>query len=335
MWEDPKRTAKWALLFWFLWYTQHIMGYLYFWVIYSTIRNWFQPSSVETVRESVSRSLDRENKVQAWGELIQKHGKDDWVEPLLDELGPVIQRQMGDLADYLEVLVNFYRHERPNKTMASLLFFGSCLTITLLADMEFCMKLFWFLVGGGFFFTYPIGTRFPRYRMLVSPLRWIMWDVPTHAELAILRLQEKALLRDADLAEFEYENTEVAALEPKDEYAFDVFHNGARNRIVINRAGIELQRRYWPFSTVVEMRKIDQEDASNKLSNMAKLGSRSAEALEIAFTDGTVTLLLRPADRDRIFNLVLAWSGLKWQSLQMERHRERSRLDQAVKRAMQ
>jgi hypothetical protein len=336
-WEDPKRTAKWAML----WYTQHIMGYVYFWVIYSTIRNWFQPTSVQTIRQSVSRSVDRKRKVQAWGELIQRHGKDDWIEPLLDELGPLIQRQLGDLADYLEVLINFRRHERPDKTMASLVFFGSCLAITLLADMEFCMKVVWFIVGLGFFFTYPIGTRFPKYRMVVSAWRWIMWDIPTHAELAILKLQQKAVMRDADLTEFDYSQpgSELSEIErpssTKEEYTFNVFHNGEKGRLVVNRTGIELQRRYWAFSTLCEMRKVDEPDADSKLKNMAKLGRRLAEGLEFIFSDGSVNLLLHPADRDRVFNLVLAWSGLKWQALHIERHRERSKTDQAVRKALQ
>ena len=38
------------------------------------------------------------------GELIDKHGRDDWIEPLVDHLGPYIQLQLGDVANILEVL---------------------------------------------------------------------------------------------------------------------------------------------------------------------------------------------------------------------------------------
>jgi hypothetical protein len=38
-----------------------------------------------------------------FGELIDKHGRENWLEPLIDELGPYIQLQLGDVANMLEV----------------------------------------------------------------------------------------------------------------------------------------------------------------------------------------------------------------------------------------
>lgn len=323
MWKDPKLTARWLVLFCVLWYTEHIMGYCYFYVIYSTLRNKFRPSSVQTVRESVTRAIDREARVQAWGELIQRHGRHDWLEPFLDEIGPVIQMQLGDLANFLEVMVNFYRHERPRLTLATIFFFTCCLLTTLLADMAFCMKLVWFIFGGGFFLTYPIATRYPQYRVLVSHFRWVFWDIPTHAELAILRLQEKGV-------QFR-----------EDEHAFTVVEKeteNGRGRLVISRTGLALGERTWPFSTLEEIRKVEDVDSDSTLKNLKNLHSRSAGVLQFWFTDETaLTILLHGEDRDRVFNLVLAWSGLKWQSLQMDRHNEmdsdRTNLDRAIKRA--
>ncbi len=116
----------------------------------------------------------------------------------------MIQLQLGDLADLLEVLVNFHRWERPDLTLATLFFYTCCLLVALCADMEFCIKLIWFIAGGAFFLTYPLAARFPKYRLLLSPWRWIFWNVPTHSELGILNLQEKAASKEASLKEFEY-----------------------------------------------------------------------------------------------------------------------------------
>jgi hypothetical protein len=344
MWKDPKRTAKWLALYLFLWYTQHIVAFFYFYVIYSTIRNRFRETSVRTVRESVGRAVDREARVQAWGELIQRHGQHDWLEQFLDEIGPMIQLQLGDMADLLEILLNFHRWERPNLTLATLFFFFCCLLVALSADMEFCMKLVWFIAGGAFFLTYPLSATFPKYRLLVSHWRWVFWDIPTHAELAILNLQKKAALKD-----LEYKDDDRPAVQREDvasEYSFKVY-DGAEGRcqLMVDKNCLTLSakdgsERTWPFSSFVEIRKLDDSDvqSTSTLKNLRRLHSRSLEALQFLFLDGTdLTILLRSADRDRVFNLVLAWSGLKWQCLQMERHNtvgsQRSNLDRAIKRA--
>ncbi|KAJ9644241.1 hypothetical protein H2204_001592 [Knufia peltigerae] len=359
MWQDPRRTGRWFALFLVLWYFQYIMAYFYFYIVYSTIKNKFQPSSVQTVRANVSRALDREARVQAWGDLIQRHGKHDWLEPFLDEIGPMIQRQLGDFADLLEIMVNFHRHEKPRLTIASVFFFSSCLAVCLCADMEFCMKVVWFVVGGGFFFSYPVATNLPKYRLLVSQFRWIFWGIPTHAELAILRLQEKAVVRDANLAEFDLPRSDDNSddgdgprrwpMVGEESHAFAaVEKRSGRGRLVVGRTGVSFAleasgdglRRQWSFLELHELRKIDPDESDPMWKNLKNLHSRSSAVLQIVFLQGDddddeITLLLHPADRDRVFNLILAWSGQKWQSLQMERQNsDRGNLDRAIKRAL-
>ncbi len=355
MWKDPKRTGRWLALFLVLWYTQHIMAYFYFYIIYSTLRNKFRPSSVQTVRDNVTRAIDRKARVQAWGDLIQRHGQHDWLEPFLDEIGPIIQMQLGDVADLLEVMVNFHRHEKPRLTMATVFFFSCCLAVSLFADMAFCVKLMWLIIGGGFFVTYPIATNFPKYRLLVSHFRWMFWDIPTHAELAILRLQEKAVVRDADLSEFEWQKDEDDEAEDEsashsdaeereesapwsESHSFNVFDKAdGRGHLFVGRTGLALHtktaKRSWPFAELHEMRKLDGMESHSTLKNLKKLHSRSSSTMQIILLHGELAILLHPADRDRVFNLILAWSGHRWQSLQMERQNsDRGNLDRAIKR---
>ncbi len=350
MWKDPRRTSQWLGVFCILWYTQHIVAFFYFYVIYSTIRNRSRKTSVRTVRESVGRAFNREARVQAWGELIQRHGQHDWLEPFLDEIGPIIQLQLGDLADLLEVFTNFHRWERPDLTLATLFFFSCCLLIALCADMEFCVRLVWLIVGGGFFFTFPVSANFPKYRLVLSHWRWIFWNVPTHAELGILNLQKKAVSKEASLREFEYLETESPTSEetkPSPEYEFRVYHRVEGTcRLVLDGTFLALSaksgyERTWPCSSLDEVCKLDDTEVkpTSTLKNLKHLQSRSAEVLQFIFLDDTdLTIYLPSADRDRLFNLVLAWSGLKWQSLNMERHNtldsERTNLDRAIKRAL-
>jgi len=34
--------------------------------------------------------------------------------------------------------------------------------------------------GITFFALFPIGSRFPEYRLLASPVKWLLWNIPTH-----------------------------------------------------------------------------------------------------------------------------------------------------------
>lgn len=67
----------------------------------------------------------------------------------------------------------------PRKTVATLIFLAACLLIGVLTDMAFCMKVGTFIAGGAFFLCWPIASRYPKYRYLVSPFKWVLWDIPT------------------------------------------------------------------------------------------------------------------------------------------------------------
>jgi hypothetical protein len=66
------------------------MSYFYACVIYTVLRNRFYPDSIEGCPAGVCRAADQAPKAQAWVELVQKYGHEDWIEPLLDELGPIL-----------------------------------------------------------------------------------------------------------------------------------------------------------------------------------------------------------------------------------------------------
>ncbi|MCJ1335925.1 hypothetical protein MMC09_001199 [Bachmanniomyces sp. S44760] len=191
-WEDPWKTLKWFALYVVLWHSNHLIGFLYAYILYLVIKNHYYPTSVSSLRESSKRALDREVAATKLGELIDKHGKDQWLEPLVDELGPYIQLQLGDIANMLEVFANFYLWKYPRKTVATLIFFATCLLVSLCADMGFCVKIVGFVAGGAFFFCWPISSHYPKYRYLVSPFKWILWDIPTHAEWSFYHLRQQA-----------------------------------------------------------------------------------------------------------------------------------------------
>jgi hypothetical protein len=354
-WENPKRTGKWFALFWFLWYTEHIMGFAYAYIIYTVTRNKYHPSSIESVRHSMKRGVDREANAQAWGEVVEKHGRKEWVEPLLDQVGPHLQLQLGDLADLLEVLANFYRWKSPWKTAASLFFFGCCLLITLLTSMAFCMKIVWFVAGGWFFFCFPIASQYPEYRYLVDPLKWIFWDIPTNAEWSIGFLQRKASKQQEEIDQRERMNDLVASTDDEisgsdyetprpspqldttdaegDQidtgiFKFRAFQSTSRGHFHIGRDGVGFSSRTqsWaiPYGRLIEMCKVKPDPAIKTVtfgfaSSRLRFVGKDAEGENI-----DETIAVNRDKRDEIFNLVLGWSGLRWRALCMERHKSKN-----------
>ena len=181
-WEDPKHTGKWLAIYGALWYTDHMMGFLYAYIIYATLRRRFYSADLEDIQSTLDRALDRSNTAFHLGELVDRHGRSDWLEPLLEQLGPYIQLQLGDIANLLEVFSNFQTWREPRQTAYTLVFFATCLLVTLVGDWRLCMKIVWFVTGLAFFFCWPVSSRLPRYRYLVDPLKWVFWGVPTDGE---------------------------------------------------------------------------------------------------------------------------------------------------------
>lgn len=140
----------------------------------------------------MQRAHDRNQSAYRFGELIDKHGNDGWLEPLIKDTGPYIQLQLGDIANMLEVFANFYNWASPRKTVATLWFFAACLLLSLCCDMAFCVKITGFIAGCTFFLCWPIASHYPKYRYLVSPFKWVLWDIPTDAELAFQYLRRRA-----------------------------------------------------------------------------------------------------------------------------------------------
>lgn len=218
-WEDPKLTGKWFALYVFLWYTNHVIGFLYLYIIYFVLKNRFYPSSVESLRSSMQRAQDSRSKAYRFSELIDKHGRNNWIEPLMADLGPFIQLQIGDIANMLEVFSNFYHWKSPRKTVATLIFFASCLMVSIFADMAFCMKIVFFIAGGSFFLCFPIASKYPKYRYLVSPFKWVLWDIPTNAEWSFQYLRREAQKAREKMIEQKVERQDDRGTSPVGKYS--------------------------------------------------------------------------------------------------------------------
>jgi hypothetical protein len=165
---------------------------------------------VDELRASLERMKSAGTRAHKLGEMIEKHGPDEWLQPLAEELGPWVQMQIGDLASYFEIMkkyfpcassssplltkakTSFYEWESPFLTAQSLFFFVVCFLVSVLTSMEYCVKIVYLILGMIFFVSWPISSCHPQYRFLVSPFRWIFWGIQTHAEWAFAQLRREA-----------------------------------------------------------------------------------------------------------------------------------------------
>jgi hypothetical protein len=375
-------------LYIFLWYFEHIMTFFvgshtnaciidadvpqYGYIIYATVMNYFYPTSVEELRKAIERSINRSSTAFKVGELMDKHGADNWLGPLLDELGPFIQVQVADLANLLECVSNFLHWSDPYITICSLCLFGALFLLTAFADSRFTMKVFWFIVGNIFFVCWPISSLYPRYRLLVSPFKWALWDVPTHAEWAFKYLQERAgIARQAIISKFEdaehvceesprnFPNTnngddagesaeEILKLQrDMDILSFDCTYLNNPGSFIISFSGVRFesqvskihhsyQRFDKSFNDLLEMSK--QQKRSSILSPLSTV-TAGTDKLELIFRSkeggagmqamsekecAEVVLLENMRGRDKAFNAVVGFSGLRWQCLQRKPDRAKN-----------
>ena len=215
-WEQPWTTARWLAAYFVLWSTDHIIGFLYAYILYISIKSHFSPSSIDSLRASMQRAHDRNQSAYRLGELIDKHGNEGWLEPLMKDMGPHIQLQLGDIANMLEVFANFYNWVSPRKTVSTLWFFAACLLLSLCCDMAFCVKITGFIAGVSFFLCWPIASHYPKYRYLVSPFKWVLWDIPTDAELAFQYLRRRAqMIREQIIEKKAKEVTSLGNASPR------------------------------------------------------------------------------------------------------------------------
>ncbi|KAF3933024.1 hypothetical protein ABW20_dc0105895 [Dactylellina cionopaga] len=192
-WEDTAKTARWMVTYLVLWKYQYLITFGYVYLIARVLRSRQKWNQVERVKAGISRARDQQQSVRRVTELIERHGSDGWVEALPDDFGAWTQLKLGDLADVLEIVRNFYEWRSPAQTVYTLVFFGICLLFGIFTDMTYCWRMGTFIFGLWFFISSPVASRWPRYRWLVSPFKWVFWGVPTHADIAYSEFRADAI----------------------------------------------------------------------------------------------------------------------------------------------
>jgi hypothetical protein len=105
--------------------------------------------------------------------LVDKYSSKEWLEPLLDEVGPCLQVQAADLADSLEITDNFVHWRNSEATRNVLCLLAALTLVVTFVDGRLLAQILWMGMGFVFFGCWPISALYPRYRLLVSPFKWL------------------------------------------------------------------------------------------------------------------------------------------------------------------
>lgn len=74
-------------------------------VIGKILRRRFEKPSVEKLRQDVMRIEDSLTTAHTLTEQVEKRGAQSWVDPLIEDMGEWLLLQLGDMANFMEVLL--------------------------------------------------------------------------------------------------------------------------------------------------------------------------------------------------------------------------------------
>ncbi|KXS98683.1 hypothetical protein AC578_1249 [Pseudocercospora eumusae] len=190
-WEDPWLTSKWLILYLVLLKTGYFMTFYYSYLLWSYLSNWDGKHTRNWMKQSTERSTQTHGRAVMLSELVLRHGTDAWFEPLMEEMGPWLQEQFLDLAQFLEISNNYYMWRNRRSGIYTSVTYFALMLICGLPSLEFSIKVFWLSCGLFFFMSRPISSLYPRFRHVVDPVRWMYWNHPTQSEFCFAWLRSR------------------------------------------------------------------------------------------------------------------------------------------------
>jgi len=318
-------------------------------MIIGTLKNCIVPTTVSSLRAAVAKAQSRTIDARKLDRLLAHPGPAGALSALGPDLGPSAQLQLSDVADMLEVFENFAEWHAPRATLLALVFLSSVFLVAAVCDRELCVRLVFLLAGALFFGAWPIASRYPRYRHLVSPVKWAFWGVPTHIEWAFAELRtnrERLISRRLDGEEEDHgggkENSgsNEASARPagaENITAYSCYYANHYGSLVVSPGGVRFEggggwhterRVLWDkrWKDLVEIAKIGEGSTSKRVGGaqglkMVFLPAPAAPAAGFGAggmgmgeeAEEPVVLARMGRRRDEAFSAVVEFSGQNWQ----------------------
>ena len=203
-WEEPRRTAAAAMIYFVLWYSDLLPTAFFTVLLYYVLQFRFFPQDESLLHRRVHERMLRGQHANRLAERLKRRSRLD----ILDlykrwarTYGVVSQVFAGDVADFHEKIKNLLLWRNPNASRrTSILLFGLVVFATL-SSPALILKVFFFVCGFTFFALMPLQTLYPRYRRALNPLWWAVLGAPTDAQWAIQLLRSRHARYQAWLAQ--------------------------------------------------------------------------------------------------------------------------------------
>ncbi|KAG0035118.1 hypothetical protein BGZ81_000672 [Podila clonocystis] len=196
-WKNPPETFAWFALYFTLWfYGLWLPGFILMFALrilnnrYGFLSGFNQAlqrsgKQVLTPAQNESELKRRSTKMHSQlRELIHSKDLTDWISQMTKIWGPYCQAMLEENICYLERLKNLFRWVRPHQTWRVLALLSFYIFVTTFFPYMVVPAIGLF-IGAEFFIFLPMQKFYPRFSHVFSPIEWILWGIPTTAELAV------------------------------------------------------------------------------------------------------------------------------------------------------
>jgi len=237
-------------------------------------------------------------------------------------------------------LSSFYEWRVPSQTAKTLGLLTAGLLLVSVVPVQILVRLATLMGGLTFFALFPIASQFPEYRLLVSPVKWMFWNIPTHAEWAIISLQAEGKSHSDQTASPQsstksetitpdhmgYRGTPSTAheahlsphvvnseSETKIYGSYDCSYDHKPGKLILNSRGVKFvssighkQEFTLKYENIEKLEKVVRIVSKG-------LGKNSGEDLKIVGPSESEFLLKNMKDRDQAFSQIVGFSSVRWQ----------------------
>jgi hypothetical protein len=327
-WERPLETTKYMAIYILLWYFNLLLPGIMSALLYMVVERRWHGRSMEDLREDIKHREDVERTALSLTEFIEKQGDENWAHDLLQDLGPWLMVQLADLANFFESVRNFYEWRKPTRTLAVIVVLATAILVTVFTPLWLLIKMTTFSAGFTFFCLFPISVNFPNYRLLVSPSKRLLWNIPTHAEWAIQYTQAEGLRVVTEKQNARTKattvvdttgkpNVPVPPTEP-DFASYRSHYDQVPGHLIINATGIRFVSKRPPHDVVFslpyeQISHLEKQDRHEE--KMLKFLKEFDKDLRFLDSNGREWILHEVEKRDEAFSQIVGFSRTTWQVL--------------------
>jgi len=323
-WEDPRTTALWLVAWLVIWTCGCFFIFVYLYSAYKILQTRTAFDKRQSLKEAYHRADTDDEVNTSLSELITKYGSTKWLEPVIDSVGPTAQSTLRNVADWSEIVGNFPEAKTRRAKTAVLFTFAVAILITTFASTAFCVRAIELLLILLFFVDQPLARRFPRYRSVILPMHWILWDVPTNTEMSFRYLRQQAQeIRKRGFEQLpastdgvpppKADTVETPNLMNIDLVVARCKWGKITGSIVLTSHDMYFMRNF-PAQELWR-RRFEDIAAMSKGDGPTSLLKQVDHFLEFRYKDGSVDRLERVNQNDQVFNVIFAFSHLLWQQV--------------------